>query len=63
MDKQELTIQYIMRFGADKLPPMEQMPAGQQNEEFFLALLDRALREDRPATDFITIETEPGVLY
>lgn len=63
MDKKELTMKYIAQFGAETLPPLEQMPPEQQNEQYLLELLERALKEGRPATDYIKVDNDPDVLY
>lgn len=63
MDSEELFIQYVMKFGMEAVPPLFQMPPEQQTKEFIDALYSRCLREDKPASEFITIEEEPGILY
>ena len=63
MEANNLFMQYIMRFGAEELPPRMQMPVEQQTDEFYNALLERCLKEGKPASHFITIEENPEILY
>ena len=63
MEANDLFMQYIMRFGAEELPPRMQMPPEQQTDEFFNALLERCLKEGKPARSLITVEENPNVLY
>ena len=44
MEANNLFMQYIMRFGAEELPPRMQMPVEQQTDEFYNALLERCLK-------------------
>ena len=37
MEANNLFMQYIMRFGAEELPPRMQMPVEQQTDEFYNA--------------------------
>ncbi len=63
LEADNLFMQYIARFGAEELPPRMQMPMEQQTDEFFDALLERCLKEGKPARCFITIEENPEFLY
>ncbi len=63
MEKDNLFMRYTMQFGAEELPPRMQMPIEQQTDEFYNALLERCLKEEKPASNFITIEENPEVLY
>ena len=38
------------------------MPIEQQTDEFYNALLERCLKEGKPASHFITIEENPEVI-
>ena len=60
METDNLFMRYTMQFGAEELPPRMQMPIEQQ---FYNALLERCLKEGKPASNFITIEENPEVLY
>lgn len=61
--EESLVLQYIKRFGPEALPPTMQMPAEQTTDEFLEALFARCLREGKPASEYITVEEMPGVLY
>ena len=63
MEANNLFMQYIMRFGVEELPPRMQMPVEQQTDEFYNALLERCLKEGKLASNFITVEENPEVLY
>ena len=63
MEANNLFIQYIMRFGPEELPPRMQMPVEQQTDELYNALLERSLKEGKPASNFITVEENPEALY
>ena len=63
METDNLFMRYIMQFGAEELPPRMQMPIEHQTDEFYNALLERCLKEEKPASNFITIEENPEVLY
>ena len=63
LEADNLFMQYIARFGAEELPPRMQMPMEQQTDEFFDALLERCLKEGKPAHCFSTIEENPEFLY
>lgn len=63
MEVNDLFMQYIMRFGAEKLPPRMQMPPEQQTDEFFNVLLEKCLKEGKPASNLIMVEENPDVLY
>ena len=63
MEMDNLFMRYTMQFGAEELPPRMQMPIEQQTDEFYNALLERCLKEGKPASNFITIEENPEVLY
>ena len=60
---ESLILQYIRRFGPEKLPPAMQMLPEQTTDEFLEALFVRCLREGKPASEYITVEEMPGVLY
>lgn len=63
METDNLFMRYITQFGAEELPPRMQMPVEQQTDEFYNALLERCLKEGKPASNFITIEGNPEALY
>lgn len=63
MAQEDLFMQYVMRFGAQELPPRMQLPPERQTDAFMDALYARCLRENKPARYFITVEEEEGVLY
>ena len=63
METDNLFMRYIMQFGSEELPPRMQMLIEQQTDEFYNALLERCLKEGKPASHFITIEENPEILY
>lgn len=63
MDSGELFMQYVMKFGMEAVPPLFQMPPEQQTEKFIDELYERCLREGKPASEYITIENDPDVIY
>ena len=63
MTSQEVFMAYVKKFGADTLPPRMQLPPEQQTDEFFDGLLERCLKEGKPASEYITVAEDPDVLY
>ena len=63
MEAYDLFKYYMMRFGAEELPPRMQMPPEQQTDEFYFVLLAKCLKEGKPACEFIMIEENHEVLY
>ena len=64
MEANNLFMQYVMRVGAEELPPRMQMPVEQQTDEFYNALLER-LFEGRKACQqlYHGREENPEALY